>query len=190
MSFPASGGVSVSSTLTMSNERISLSNTRPSEVYYDTIGDYPVISFPAQRALVIADEVAGPVMDFTGKGVNAPAFGSRQNNTAISIIVPTAAPTTVFTVPLAGGTNYQQIWKVLVGATDGATNYETYFIDVGVFWIGTTSPHYTATATSNLPPGWSLTVPVITSGNVVFEHTFGSDLTVFVSAVTFGQNIP
>jgi hypothetical protein len=186
---PPAGGISMTSTLTMNNEEIVLDTTGTSSLAFDSVNVFPVLKFPVGRAVVFSEDTVA-VANIGAGGVNAAAYSSTPNSTAAPISVPTATPTTIFTIPLSGGTNYTKIWKILVGVSDGATNYDTYYVDVGVFWLGTTSPHYAVVNSANLPVGWSLTVPLITSGAVEFTHTFGSALDVFVSSVVMGQNIP
>jgi hypothetical protein len=180
----------MTSTLTLNNEELVLDTVGATSLIYDPVQNLTVLKFPVGRAVVFDEDTVGPIANITGDAVSAPAYSSTPNNTAAPISVPTATPTTIFTIPLSSGVNHTKIWKILVGVSDGATNYDTYYVDVGVFWLGTTSPHYAVVNTANLPVGWSLTVPLITSGAVEFTHTFGSALDVFVSSVVMGYNIP
>lgn len=186
--FPAAGGLSMSSLLSMNNQTIALGSG--AALFFDVTNTLSVATFPVGRAFVVAETGTGAVASIAADGVNAAAYSSQPNNTLTPISVPTATPTTIFTIPLNGAPGYIQMWKILVGYSDGATNYETTFVDVGVYWLGTTSPHYVVAATGQLPVGWSLAVPTIGSGDVEFTHTFGSNLAVSVSAFVVGLNTP
>jgi len=185
--FLAAGGLSMNSALSMNNNTIQLGSG--SQIYYDSGQQETVIICPKTKQILFADASGAILSTVSPTGTYSVAFGTFGNQTATPLSVPTATPTTVITLPLSGGSKWTASFRVLIGVSDGATNYNTYHADIDVFWQGTTSAHYIVGNTSNLPPGWSITVPTMTSGDVVFEHTFGSALDVYVSYVRFGQNI-
>jgi hypothetical protein len=161
-----------------------------SSLRLDSVSNDVVLAYPQTQQLILQENVTGVASVFSPTGIKSGAFGTDANDSAAAIVVPTATPTVIFTIPLTGGGNkYQKMWRILVGYTDGATNYQCSYVDVGVFWNGTTSAHYVVAGASTLPVGWSLTVPVMSTGAVEFTHTFGSDLDVYVSYIIMGQNI-
>ncbi len=185
--FLAAGGLSMNSALSMNNYTIQLGSG--SSVYYDSGQQETAIVCPKTKQTLFADASGAILASISPSGTYSNAFGTYANQTATPQSVPTATPTTVITLPLSGGAKWTASFRVLIGVSDGATNYNTYHADIDVFWQGTTSAHYIVGNTSNLPPGWSITVPTMTSGAVEFTHTFGSALDVYVSYVRFGQNI-
>jgi hypothetical protein len=185
--FPAAGGLSMTSTISMNNETVQLGTN--SSIYHDSAVTATTLTYPQTRYLTMVETTSGTATVVSAQGVNSQSFGTQANNSAAPISVPSATATTIFTIPLSGAPNIQKLWRILVGFSDGATNYECTFVDVGVFWLGTTSPHYVVAATGQLPVGWSLTVPVIGNGAVEFTHTFGAPLDVYVSAIVMGQNV-
>lgn len=187
--FAAAGGLGMASTLSMGNNTISLSPGGSSILSDAANGNQTTVRCPNGTKTVFTDASANLLSSVSASGIYAPAFGTNANNSAVPISVPSATPSVIFTIPLSGAPNIQQLWRILVGFTDGATNYQCSFVDVGVFWLGTTSPHYVVAATGQLPAGWSLTVPVIGNGDVEFTHTFGSALNVYVSSIVMGQNV-
>ena len=188
VTFPDAGGMTMASNISMNNQTIFLSAN--SRVLSDSVnGNRTTIVCPNGSQTIFTDAAANPLATVSATGTKSGAFGTDANNSAAPISVPSATPTTIFTIPLSGAPNIQKLWRILVGFSDGATNYECTFVDVGVFWLGTTSPHYVVAATGQLPVGWSLTVPTITSGAVEFTHTFGSALDVYVSSIVMGQNV-
>jgi hypothetical protein len=187
--FAAAGGLAMSSTLSMGLNTIALSPDGSSIFSNSGSGNETTVTCPNGTQTVFTDASANLLSSVSASGVYAPAFGSVANNPAAPISVPTATATTIFTIPLSGAPDTQKLWRILVGFSDGATNYECTYVDVGVFWLGTTSPHYVVAGTGILPVGWSLAVPTITSGVVEFTHTFGSALDVYVSAIVMGQNL-
>lgn len=188
--FPAAGNMSMSSNIVLNDGNRVVFNTADStSMYYDPGGNFTVIEYIPGRSLLIAANGSPANTAINDAGVLSNAFGTTANDSSAPISVPSGTPTSIFSLPLSGGVNIQQMHRILVGYSDGATNYECTYVDVGIFWRGTTSPHYTVASTGDLPPGWSLTVPVIGVGSVVFEHTFGAPLDVYVSDFVMGQNV-